>query len=89
MYDRKTIHTQKAFSDVSMNFMFHEELAKNLLKLIDYKGILNIGGKTQSVYSFAKKSNKAVIKILAKKSMGSNFPLKQSMNVMKYLKIIK
>ena len=88
MTEKPFIH-KKAFSDVSMNFMFHEELAKNLLKLIDYKGILNIGGKTQSVYSFAKKNNKAVIKILEKKSMGSDFPLKQSMNVKKYLKIIE
>ena len=36
-----------------------------------------------------KKNNKNVIKTLAKKTMGSHYPLKQSMNVNKYLKIIK
>ena len=54
MTEKPFIH-KKAFSDVDMNFMFHEDLAKNLLKLIDCKGILNVGGKTQSVYNFAKK----------------------------------
>tara|TARA_B100000780_G_scaffold207647_1_gene147953 strand:- start:166 stop:876 length:711 start_codon:yes stop_codon:yes gene_type:complete len=88
MTEKPFIH-KKAFSDVDMNFMFHEDLAKNLLKLIDCKGILNVGGKTQSVYNFAKKNNKNVIKTLAKKTMGSHYPLKQSMNVNKYLKIIK
>ena len=33
----------KAFNDVEMNFMFHEDLAKHLLKLIDYNGIINVG----------------------------------------------
>ena len=36
-----------------------------------------------------KKNNKSVIKILAKKMMGKHYPLKQSMNVYKYFKMIK
>ena len=88
MSEKPFVH-KKAFSDVQMNFMFHEDLAKNLLKLIDYKGIINVGGKTQSVYSFAKKNNNQVLKISAKKLLGKHYPLKQSMNVNKYLKIIK
>ena len=88
MTEKPFIH-KKAFTDVDTNFMFHEDLAKNLLKLINCKGVLNVGGKTQSVYNFAKKNNKSVIKILAKKIMGKHYPLKQSMNVYKYFKIIK
>jgi len=88
MTEKPFIH-KKAFTDVNMNFMFHEDLAKNLLKLLDCKGILNVGGKTQSVYNFAKKTNKGVMKILARKSMGNHYPLKQSMNINKYLKAIK
>ena len=37
MTEKPFIH-KEAFSDVVMNFMFHETLAKNLLSLIDNKG---------------------------------------------------
>jgi len=88
MTEKPFIH-KKAFNDVQMNFMFHEDLAKNLLKLINYKGIINVGGKTQSVYSFAKKNNNQVLKISAKKLLGNDYPLKQSMNINHYLKLLK
>jgi dTDP-4-dehydrorhamnose reductase len=88
MTEKPFIHT-KAFSDVEMNFMFHETLAKNLLRLIDHKGIMNIGGKTQTVLNFANKHNKKIEKISAKKIYGKNYPLKQSMNINLYKKAIK
>ena len=56
-----------AFTDVKTNFIFHEQFAKIFIKLINRKGVINIGGKTQSIYSFAKDSNK---KIKKKKSNG-------------------
>ena len=88
MTEKPFIH-KKAFSDVEMNFMFQEVLAKNLLRLIDYKGILNIGGKKQTVFNFAIKHNKKIEKISAKKIYGKNYPLKQSMDINLYKKIIK
>ena len=45
---------KKAYSNLKSNFMFHEDVVKILPKIINYKGILNVGGKSQSVYSFAK-----------------------------------
>ena len=45
----------KAYTNLKTNFIFHEDLVKYLPKLIKEKGIINIGGKTQSVYDFAKK----------------------------------
>ena len=45
---------KKAYTNLKSNFMFHEDLVKILPKIINYKGILNVGGKTQSVFSFAK-----------------------------------
>ena len=36
-------------------------------KLLNKKGIINIGGKTQSVYNFAKKYNKKIKKTSGKK----------------------
>ena len=88
MTEKPFIH-KKAFGDVEMNFMFHESLAKNLLKLIDKKGIINVGGKKQSVINFAKKYNKNIKRILAKEIYGKSFPLKPSMNVNLYKKLIK
>jgi len=54
-------------------------------KILDKKGIINIGGKTQSVYNFAKKTNKNIKKISGKKV----FPPKPSMNLSKLRKILK
>ena len=88
MTEKPFIH-KKAFNDVEMNFMFHEDFAKYLLKLIDKKGIINVGGPTKIVYDFAKQANKNVSSMSAKKKFGKNYPLKQSMNLSKLLKIIK
>ena len=88
MTEKPFIH-KKAFSDVEMNFMFHESLAKNLLRLIDKKGIINVGGKKQTVLNFAHKYTKKIGKISAKKIYGKDYPLKQSMNINLYKKAIK
>ena len=88
MSEKPFIH-KKAFNDVETNFMYHEDFAKNLLKLIDKKGIINVGGRKQIVFNFAKKTNPKVKPVSAKKMLGKKFPLKQSMNINKYLKIIK
>ena len=88
MTEKPFVH-KKAFKDVVMNFMYHEELAKNLLKLINKRGIINIGGTKQTVYNFAKKSNSKVKPVSAKKTLGNKFPLNQSMNISKYIKIKK
>jgi len=88
MTEKPFIH-KKAFNDVEMNFMYHDELTKNLLKLIDKKGIINVGGPKQIIYKFAKKINPKVKAISAKKMFGKKFPLKQTMNISRYLKIIK
>lgn len=88
MTEKPFIH-KKAFSDVEMNFIFHESLAKNLLSLIDIKGIMNVGGNKQTVLNFAKRYNMKVGKISAKKKFGKNYPLKQSMKINLYKKAIK
>ena len=87
MTEKLFLH-KKAFSDFETNFVFHEVLAKNLFKLLNKKGIINIGGKAQSVYNFAKKYNPKIKKMSAKKIFGPKFPLKQSINISKFKKII-
>ena len=88
MTEKPFVH-KKAFANMKTNFMFQENLAKNLYKLINLKGIINIGGKVQSVYNFAKKHNTQVKKIFASKSQQKYFPLNSTMNISKFKKIIK
>ena len=76
---------KKAYTNLKTNFMFHEDLAKVFFKLIDKKGIINIGGKSQSVYKFAKKFNK---KIKKGKLNNSLLPLNSTMNIRKFRKLI-
>ena len=84
---QKPFTYKKAFSDLRSNFMFHEDLVKILPKVLNKKGIINIGGKSQSVYSFAKKYNKKIKKI--KTNNKNKLPLNQTMNLDKLKKIIK
>ena len=77
------------FTNVKTNFIFHEDVAKILFKLINKKGIINVGGKIQSVYNFVKKYNPKIKKNYAKKILGNKFPLNPSMNINKLKKIIK
>ena len=86
MTEKPFVH-KKGYSNLKSNFMFHEDLVKILPKLLNKKGIINVGGKSQSVYTFAKKYNSNVRKIIAKKKI--NQPLNQSMNLAKLKKIIR
>ena len=85
MTEKPFVH-KKVYSNLKSNFMFHEDLVKILPKIIKLNGILNVGGKSQSVFSFAKKQNSKVKKIKAKKNQ--NLPLNQTMNLSKLKKII-
>ncbi len=88
MTEKPFVH-KKAFGDFITNFIFHEDIARYLLKLINKKGVINIGGKIQSVYNFVKKYNPKIKKISAKKILGYKYPLNPSMNINKLKKIIK
>ena len=79
---------KRALTNVKTNFIFHEDLAKTLVKIINKKGIINIGGPTQSVYNFAKKYNPKIKKILANKILKQNYPKNPSMNLSKLNKLL-
>ena len=66
MCEKPFLH-EYAFHDINANFIFHEEVVKIIPKILDKTGILNVGGKIQSVYSFAKKTKKNVKKNRVKK----------------------
>ncbi len=84
MTEKPFIH-KKAFGNIKLNFIYHEDIAKILFKIINKKGILNVGGKTRTVYEFAKKYNPNVIKVQSK----NEFPPKPFMNLSKLYKIKK
>ena len=86
MTESPFIH-KKAYTNLKSNFMFHEDLVEILPKIINYKGILNVGGKTQSVFSFAKLQNKKVKKI--KLSIKDKLPFNQTMNTSVLKRLIK
>ena len=88
MTEKPFIH-KKAFANVKLNFIFHEDIAKILVKVLNKKGIINVGGKTRTIYNFAKQYNTKVKKIFIKKNSKFNFPLNPSMNLSKLKKIIK
>tara|TARA_B100000029_G_scaffold515771_1_gene624578 strand:+ start:1592 stop:2308 length:717 start_codon:yes stop_codon:yes gene_type:complete len=85
----KPFQHKKAFINVKLNFIFHEDLAKILVKILNKKGIINIGGPTKTVYDFAKKYNPKIKKILNKKNSSSKFPMKPFMNLSKLNKLLK
>ena len=90
MTEKPFIH-KKAFSNVKLNFIFHDEIAKILIKILNknIKGVINVGGPTKTIYNFAKKYNSNIKKILNKKNSSSGFPLNPSMNLTKLNKLIK
>ena len=83
MTEKPFIH-KYAFNNVRSNFIFHDQFAKIFIKLINKKGVYNIGGKTQTIFEFARKNNKKVKKI---KSEGE-LPLNMDMSLNKLKKIV-
>ena len=88
MTEKPFIH-KYAFHDVKTNFIFHEDMIPILIKLLNKRGIINLGGPIKTVYDFAKKYNPKVNKISAKKTLGNKFPKNPSMNLSKLNKILK
>ena len=78
-----------AFSNMFTNFIYHKDFIKIMEKILNQKGILNIGGKGKTVYEFAKKYNFSVKRKKMKKNNTDNLPLNTLMNLNKLNKILK
>ena len=87
MTEKPFIHS-RAFSDFITNFIYHEDFVKLLFKVLNLKGIINIGGKSQSVYNFARLKNPKVKKISAKKLYKKKTKIDIGMNLKKLGQVI-
>ena len=52
-----------ALVDVRKSLIYTKDAAPIILSLLDYQGIINLGGRAQSVFSFAQQENKFIRKI--------------------------
>jgi dTDP-4-dehydrorhamnose reductase len=85
MTEKPFVH-KKAFANVKTSFLYQEEVAKILFKLINKKGIINIGGSTKYIYDFVKKENKNIKKTYLKKHLDFGMPINSSINISKLKK---
>ncbi len=88
MTEKPFVH-KKAFVNVKTSFIYHDDVAQILFKLLNKKGVINIGGKEQSIYNFAKIDNKNVKKNYLNKKLKSLMPINSSINLSKLRKIIR
>ncbi len=81
MTEKPFVHNE-AFTDAKANFLYQEQVAKIIPKILDEKGILNIGSENiETMYDFAKKSKPNVKKSSIKKI--KYFPADSSVNIEK------
>ncbi len=84
MTEKPFVH-EKAYANVKSNFIFQEDAARLILKVINKKGIINVGGPSQTIFKFAQKYKKNIKKIFSK----GEFPKRTDMNLNKLSKLIK
>ena len=77
---------KKAFKNIKINFLYQNEAARIILKLINKKGIINLGGNSNSVYDFAKRTNPNVKKIYLRHK---KYPKNLTMHTGKLKKLVK
>jgi dTDP-4-dehydrorhamnose reductase len=88
MTEKPFVH-DKAFANVKTSFMYHDDVSKILFRLLNKKGIINLGGKSQFIFDFAKKDKKNIKKIYLKKKNNLGMPFNSSLNIDKLRKILK
>ena len=79
---------KSAFTDYFTSFVKKTQVAKITLKLLDKKGIINVGGMRQSAYNFAEKLNSKVKKSKLKKKDKILLGTDTSLNIERLKKIL-
>jgi dTDP-4-dehydrorhamnose reductase len=86
--NRKPFPHPKALKDMRKSLIYIEDAAKITLKLLDEKGVINIGGKSQSVYDFVKEENPNIEPIYLSEISDVNMATDCSMDTTKMKKVI-
>ena len=86
--NRKPFPHPKAIKDMKKSLMWVEDAAKITLKLLNKNGIINVGGKSQSVYDFVKSENSDIEPIYLKDISDVNMATDCSMDTTKMKKVI-
>ena len=84
MTEKPFVH-KKAYANVKSNFIYQEDAAKIVLKIFNRKGIVNVGGPSQTIYKFVRNDNKKIKKIFSK----GEFPKRTDMKLAKLKKMIR
>ena len=88
MTEKPFVH-KKAFVNVKSNFLYHEDVIPILFKLLNKRGIINLGGIPQSIFDFAKRENKQIKKAYLKKNQNIGMPYNSSMSLKRLRLILK
>jgi dTDP-4-dehydrorhamnose reductase len=86
--NKKPFPHPKALKDMKKSLMYIEDAAKVTLKLLDEVGVINVGGKSQSVYEFVKEENVGVEPIYLKDISDVNMATDCSMDTKKMKRVI-
>lgn len=86
--NKKPFPHPKALKDMIKSLIYVEDAAKVTLKLLGENGVINVGGKAQSVYDFVKEENPNVEPIYLKDISDVNMATDCSMNIKKMLEVI-
>ena len=78
----------KALVDVKKSYLYMDKAAKIILKLLDQKGIINVGGETMSPFEFAQKNNPNIKKITLDEVGDVKMGKDASMNINKMKNLI-
>tara|TARA_R110002020_G_scaffold135108_1_gene301769 strand:- start:4000 stop:4713 length:714 start_codon:yes stop_codon:yes gene_type:complete len=86
--NKKPFPHSKALKDMRKSLMYIEDAAKVTLRLLEETGIINVGGKSQSVYDFVKEENPNVKPIYLSEISDVNMATDCSMDTTKMKEVI-
>ncbi len=81
---------KKAYTNVKSSFIYYSDAASIVMQLINQKGVINIGGKSQTIFNFVKDKKKKIFPIIYDSKIHSSLiPKNSSLNLLKMKKLIK
>jgi len=86
--NRKPFPHPKALIDMRKSLMYIEDAAEVTLQLLNETGIINVGGKSQSVYDFVKETNPDIQPITLSEISDVNMATDCTMDTTKMKKVI-